>query len=725
MKRGAYGWLAAAIGVAPFVPMLLLREVPSFRDHTDYFIPLRWFTASRLAAGELPLWNRFNAAGEPWLANPQTGVFYPPAWLMVALPFETGYVGFLAFHVALAAVGTYLLCRRWLDPEASLMGSVVVALGGPSLSLLDVSNNLATWAWYPLAAWLAFDAGSGARRYPRALSSLVLAMMFLGGEPLLAASGWLLWGVIAVARREAARLVLPAAATIATALLLIAVQLVPFAFWLRGSDRAAGLLRSETARESLAPVDWVTATLTLASPGGGFTLLPSSQHFIPTLYLGIVPVILAFVALFALGRERDTVLRRVTIGALALFAAGALLAARPAAGSALWSLAGLDMARYPARFAPVAGLAVAILAAVEFRAVRESGVAVRLSAIAAAAVTFVLAVFLYSDGATPLRISLSAGAMLLAGAAVLLVPRLFSIRGAAIAIVLLVAVDLAASSAFLLRSQKFDPRPGEFTGLIDPAARMARLPERRSDQWAGLWGEGRRKWISGYLNLLERRENASTAAPVIDAHYLRYHDLALSGQRLDLLDFLSVVYIMSDRELFAPQLARFTRIDDVTVYRNRGAMPPVRGAVTWREVADRDAAAREVASGIDARSILLVSGGAVPPPPQSGSGEVTIDGFRMEDERVSFTVIADAPSIAVVNQTASEGWSVTVDGERREPLVANGIFRAVAVGAGRHDVVWRYASPFFLPSVIVSLLVLAACIVSTARFFAQRRRADR
>ncbi|MGH9419894.1 MAG: hypothetical protein ACRD3J_07975, partial [Thermoanaerobaculia bacterium] len=70
-----------------FARPLLRNEVFTFRDHGDYFQPLRWFTAMELQHGRIPFWNAYSASGEPWFANPQTGIFYPPTWLFVVLPF--------------------------------------------------------------------------------------------------------------------------------------------------------------------------------------------------------------------------------------------------------------------------------------------------------------------------------------------------------------------------------------------------------------------------------------------------------------------------------------------------------------------------------------------------------------------------------------------------------------------------------------------------------------
>src|SRR5213596_23940 len=110
----------AIVSLLAFARPLLRNEVPPFRDHSDYFQPLRWFTAQELRQGRLPLWNVYNASGERWLANPQTGIFYPPAWLFLALPFATAYTLFLALHVMLAGCGAFLFFIRFASNGAAL-----------------------------------------------------------------------------------------------------------------------------------------------------------------------------------------------------------------------------------------------------------------------------------------------------------------------------------------------------------------------------------------------------------------------------------------------------------------------------------------------------------------------------------------------------------------------------------------------------------------------------
>ena len=159
------------LALVPFGGMLARGDVPLFRDHAAYFLPLRWHTAASLAAGELPLWNAWNGLGEPWLANPQTGVFYPPAWIFLALPFETAYVVFLWIHLALLGAGAWALFRRWAGEVPSAFGAVALMLSGPVLSLLDVGNNLTSFAWFPLVIRLALERAGRPRLSPNGPSA--------------------------------------------------------------------------------------------------------------------------------------------------------------------------------------------------------------------------------------------------------------------------------------------------------------------------------------------------------------------------------------------------------------------------------------------------------------------------------------------------------------------------------------------------------------------------
>jgi hypothetical protein len=324
--------LIAVLAAIVFLPFLVQGDVFTLRDHFDYFQPLRWFTASELQAGRLPLWNPYNASGEPWLANPQTGVFYPPAWLFVVLPFAAAYMLFLLFHVVLLGWGAYLYFARMASEGAALVGAVALMFCGPVLSLLDVSNNLATLAWLPLALWCAAE---GAWRR----GGVVLAMAFLGGEPFFAAVCALLYVIVGGLK--------PALRAGSVALGLSAVQLFPFLELLRNSDRAAGLDPALILMHSMSWSDWLRVVVPLR---GGLT-----QQFILVVYSGVVVCALAL-----LGIHKRTWPWLVLLACCVVLSTGPMLLAQLP----------LTLFRYPARLVPLAAFAIAALAVAGWERVR-------------------------------------------------------------------------------------------------------------------------------------------------------------------------------------------------------------------------------------------------------------------------------------------------------------------------------------------------------------------
>jgi hypothetical protein len=433
--------LLALLALLLFARPLIRGEVFTFRDHSDYFQPLRYFTALELRQGRMPLWNPYNASGEPWLANPQTGVFYPPTWLFLLLPFATAYTIFLLLHLFLLAWSAYLLFARFASAEGALIAAVALTICGPTLSLLD--TNLTTFAWLPLILWSAL-AGVGAPA-----CGAIIALSFLAGEPFYAAVGALMFVILR--RRDIVDVAL-------TGFCLSAVQLLPFLAAVGISDRAGGVGREEILRDSMPLTDWLR--LAAPAPMAG---IPHEQ-FIPVLYIGLVPCILAVIALVGAIRRRAVhawlvlLVIAVIVSSGSFFApVGALLTALP-----------LTLLRYPARVAPLGALAVIALAAIGW------------------------------DG----------------------VARVVRYRWVASALICLVIIDLVPRIAPLLESAPFDTNVVPYNRAIGRDAKIARLQPRRQSF-------DRRAWIAGYLNLFDRRFDAWTAAPWIARSYAAAYAAAL------------------------------------------------------------------------------------------------------------------------------------------------------------------------------------------------------
>ena len=79
-----------------WVPTPADRAVIPEGDLTSQYYPLQLFAARELAAGRLPAWNPFINAGQPGLADVQTGFFYPPN-LLVNLCTTAVYILALVF----------------------------------------------------------------------------------------------------------------------------------------------------------------------------------------------------------------------------------------------------------------------------------------------------------------------------------------------------------------------------------------------------------------------------------------------------------------------------------------------------------------------------------------------------------------------------------------------------------------------------------------------------
>lgn len=578
MKRHRFAFLfIPLVALTIFINPLLKQEVFTLRDHFDYFQPLRWFTAQELRAGHLPLWNPYSASGEPWLANPQTNVFYPPAWVFLFLPFATAYMLFLLFHLIVLGWSAYLLFARRAAPGAAMFGAVALMLSGPVLSLLDVNNNLAAFAWIPLALWCA------AERAPLR-GGFALALVFLAGEPFFAGVAALLYVCVSRKTRDIALAAF-------TAFGVSAIQLLPFLEMLRGSDRSAGMAEDLILRDSMPLLDWLQVVTWHPRLG---------QQFIPLIYIGAIVVALA-----ALG------IRKRSLGWLVLL----VLAAFIASGPAFLAHLPLTLFRYPARLVPFGALALAALAALGWDRVRRDR------------------------------------------------------RWIDLLLILVVVADLLWRARPLLRTEPFRTDVVPYAKEIGAASKFLRVGE--------LDPARRAAWISGYLNLYDRRFDAFTAAPVTNDRYLRFHRRVLQHPSRVLLDALPAGYLVTTLAL---PFERVARAENVSVFRNAGA--------------------RSMAIVMTPRSITPA---------------------RWEIGTSHARVIADAPEdgVVVLAQQDAPAWDVDVDGKNAKKRRIFGLFLGVDVPKGHHVVTFRYRSRMLFLGAAMTLVTLFAMQIF---FFVKRRR---
>jgi hypothetical protein len=117
-------------------------------DALGQYYPWRSFAAEQLQSGLIPLWNPYQFAGTPFVANGQSAVFYPlnlPFWLFnVARAF--GISAFL--HTLLSGIAIYFLAQRWgRSRAASIVAAVAWCFCGylSAWSTLPTLSNTAAW----------------------------------------------------------------------------------------------------------------------------------------------------------------------------------------------------------------------------------------------------------------------------------------------------------------------------------------------------------------------------------------------------------------------------------------------------------------------------------------------------------------------------------------------------------------------------------------------------
>ncbi len=154
------------------------------RDVTRYYYPMKQILRRVVSAGEFPFWNRAVGAGQPLAANPEFEIFYPPTWLLCALPYYTAFRVLILGHVVAGLLGTYALLRGWkCRPVTAFYGAAAFGLGGGLLSLTNLWEHLTSAAWVPLVL-LAFDRLLTRRSFAAfGAAATVLGMQLLVCEP--------------------------------------------------------------------------------------------------------------------------------------------------------------------------------------------------------------------------------------------------------------------------------------------------------------------------------------------------------------------------------------------------------------------------------------------------------------------------------------------------------------------------------------------------------------
>jgi Bacterial membrane protein YfhO len=700
--------LLVGLGLLAFWRLLTpdVRNQQSFAagDFSGQFVAFAAHQARELHAGRLALWNPWNRAGHPFLADPQSASLYPPRLLGLRVLGLTGPLTparlYLALeleviaHTLLAALLSYGLLRR-LEPTApragSVLGAAIFGFGGylsgyPQLQVAILDSV----AWWPLLLLAVHEATRDPPR-PRWLSAggATLALCLLAGHPqtvfqgTLFALGYLGWR----RRHQPLRGVREAGWLLLVGFGLSALQWLPSWEYARATSRAS--------------LDFETA-------GHGFPFRDLLQFLFPgllsvwsPLYVGLVGATLASAALLRRASDAGFWAGSALVALLASFGA-----ATPLFDLLYLGLPGYQLFRGQERAAAVVSLSLAVLAAkgagVLFAA-RPPGRAlprglvfgVPLVCLGVALTLFVRSL---AEGSAFTRAhDVAALALLVACLQAVLLLRLPT-RATQAGIVALVAIELLAAARMAPNRESIPVSARLQETPIVRALRPATAAAQRVDAALGL-GDN----YGTLFGIMDVRGTSPLQFVALER--------LLALPRARAWELLAVRYVVS-QERSLPVRARVVALEGraaatLRVHELEDAGPFARIVFEGRSVDGSDAAFAALAEPrFNPRRTAILEAAA--PLALAGQGQGRVLSVAIGSDQVEIAVETADPGLLVVALVAAPGWQARVDGVATPLVRANGALSAVPVTPGRHRVRFAYCPASLLWGLGISLLSAAA-----------------
>ena len=669
----------ALVAAVVLAPLTLAHQLPNAYDTDAFYAPFATFLHDRLSHGDLPLWNPFAFSGQPFAADPQSGVFYPPSLVSYGLfaP-ATGMVVLVTFHYLLATLSSYTFARLL---GAGRLGAVYAGLAfGVSGYLLARSQALGLLTG---AAWLAACVAASqfaARREGRGASPLVLAgalaLSILGGSQQLTAVAATAALLVLVAQLRWRGLAIFVGAGVA-ALALAAVALLPRLELVSRSTAASGVIDPA----GYGQLAWGDRRVLFGWFG------PHTAELAP-LYAGALTPALALVALV---RRWHAARLPFALAALAIAWAAGLageladpieplrtitehqsVRALPLFALALAALAGLALGKPGARPSPwlVASFALGIALAI------DPGVLVHATYAVPALAALAVLVLLRSPRIPAVLACALVPAVLAADLARHDYSQQNTHQPPANWTSASVTFPQAPATARFLLQQRSAEGPTRFAWLVDDFTRRKQLRFVRGSDHADL-----------LLGMSGTRFGLEDVAGYDPLQLSRYHDAVASSngrQPSDrhftwveraptrLLRRLGVRYYVASPGLEPAGMTVVLRTPQATVVRDDEALPLARVNRPGRT---------------DPARILV-----------------------RDPDRVVIATPAGPAGRLVLADPPYPGWSVTVDGHAAPVRDQDGLFRAVDLPAGGHTVEWRFAPRSVKLGFYVTLVALLAAV---------------
>jgi len=720
-------------------------------DLAQFLYPTYKFAAAWWTRGVIPLWNPYLFGGMPFVGDIQSGIFYPLNLLtfFIATPLTFRDMEYLSvLHFFIAGAGMYLFLRfgKWnissqasepnLKPEtynlklgACLAGAIAFEFSDLFITHFGNLNLIAVVAWMPLVL-LGYRRAVTDRRLGLAiLAGILLGVAFLAGHiqsflfivlglGLLAIYHWI------TDRRSSSVFGLPYSVAYLIVIALVSVGIAAPAL-VPALEFAQHTVRSTFAYEQAAQFSLPPAQLIGLFVPGFFGRGPQNAwgpwDRVEVGYLGVLPILLAFLALVL---RRDSAAR--FFGALALLALALALGGYAILHGWLYQFVpGFGQLRAPARFIVLMDFALATLAAFGFDALlrsmsRESVLAFKRGVRAVPWVFLLIAmptgvvayaILILGQGQDAIlfqRIANATNALaffifLLALALALIVARatrFFRSRVWTVLALALIFFDLFALGAYV------DASTDDPTRVFDHPDAAAFLKSDGDFFRIDARETGVENVYPPDTSILYGLYDINGDNPLVLADFDTYWQ-ALGSRSSRAYDLLNVKYLIArknvplDREKF--RLA-FDGAPGFNVYENSRFVPRALIVFDARVVSDRNAALDAVrAIDFDPFQVALVEQNVAPATP-TDSAFAQIVGYGPNE--IVLDVRAVGGGLLVLSEVFYPGWQAWVNDRPVEVLRANYLFRAVQLPADAQHVRLLYDPLSFKIGVGIFLLTL-------------------
>ena len=704
-------------------------------DFSGQFVAFFGYQVERLHDGEIPLWNPYNYAGHPFLADTQSAVFYPPRLLTVALVGDEPSPGDLyaalqtemALHVLLGTLFFYAFVRRLTAPSeseaptASVFAGLVAALtygyggylsGYPQLQLAVMEAGV----WLPLVLLCLLQATRSVR--PDwlwvVLAGVAMALSLLAGHPqtslfslylALAFLAYRLWPLAEKSWRTFALTFVGMAALLGLiAGGLAAIQLLPGLEYMQ-----------HTTRQSMG----------FDAKGNGFPYQDVAQMLFPgfislwsPLYMGIAGLVLAVLALIRHAPHS------IFFGVAALIGLGLSFGA----GSVLYDVAyllapGVSWFRGQERAVFVIAVSASILAglgtaeALRWRPARVRDL--RRALIGLVMICGVMATVLFVLWLTPDRATYEAGlrsvvfATLLAALTAAVLPWLVNHpaeRLPRLALIGLVVFDLFSVT---MGTPNFDPVPAN-DRLPEPAI----VGQLRDMLPVGARVDGARGLGENYGTLYAVPDIRGISPLELDSIHTYLEAMPIERA----WDLMAVSYVLTDwNELSVPSEIIATAENSYGSYNvHQLADPRPFAQLTYGATvvaSDNEAYGLLREPSYDTRQfVILDRDPGVELPGAAPADPGTADLITFEPERIVIETQTSAPAVLTLALPDYPGWQATRNGTNVDLLRAYGGLSAVALPeSGAYTIQLVYRPWTYRAGEWISIITLALVFIVIAR----------